>query len=375
MKKTFLSLVASCLFLVSCSNIGEPEKIVQETDESEQETAIIPKYSISDDYYKMIVPFKTSEARGLVTRNLNTRLDIDEFETGLMRMALDTFSTEKYYFQEGQYLDEETVRTWLSRKSDENNNEGLNPSNSSEEQNEENPIYLAHILEHDYLIKKDEKTIELGGISIGLALNSVYYYRSENGQQLEEKISLDVLEEKGKEYAQEIVNRLRDMEGLNKVPIVVSLYVQAPKSSIVPGHFIAKTVVEKESRNIGRWSTVDEEYYFFPSTEGSNKKPDEANRFNALKGDVEEFFPNYTGVIGTGFYQNGELKQMKIEIPMQFYGKAEVIALTQYLTGKVMEYYPEDYITLEVKITSTNGEEALIVKKPGQEEPFVHIYR
>ncbi|MDI5789180.1 CamS family sex pheromone protein [Bacillus licheniformis] len=33
------------------------------------------------------------------------------------------------------------------------------------------------MLEHDYLIRKDKDTIELGGVVIGLALNSVHYYR------------------------------------------------------------------------------------------------------------------------------------------------------------------------------------------------------
>lgn len=391
MKKALFGVMASILLLASCSNIGEPEEIVQESDEAEKETAIIPKYNISDDFYKMLVPFETSEARGLVASNLNTRLDIDEFEIGLMRMALDTFPTDEYFFKEGQYLDGETVRSWLGRKKegadleaelkkDKNfKNEGLNPPKSKEgsvtEQNENSPIYLAHILEHDFLVKKDEKSLELGGLSIGLALNSVHYYTTEQGYPREKEIPKSTLERVGKEYAQEIVNRIRGMEGLSQVPIVVSIYVQAPKSSIVPGHFIAKTVVDKGSNKIGKWTNIDEKYFFFPSSEASEIKPDDANRFNLLKGDIEEFFPNYTGVIGIAFYQNDELHQMKIDIPMQFYGKTEVIAFTQYLAGKVMEYYREDYISLEVNITSTNGEEAVIIKKPGQQEPFVHIYQ
>lgn len=351
-----IGVIASFFILSACSNVGEPEKLVQETEEAEQETAIIPKYNISEDYYKMIVPFKTSESRGLVVSNLNTRYDIHEFETGLMRMAQDTFSTDTHFFQEGQYLDAETVRKWLSRQN--KDPEGLNPPASEEE----SQVYLSHILEHNYLVKKDEKTIELGGVAIGLALEG-------------DSKNVAKVEAKGKEYAQEIVRRIRGMEGLGNVPIVVSLYVQAPKSSIVPGHFIAKAEVNKGSSKIGKWSKVDEEYFFFPSKEGSEAKPDDANKFKALKGDIEEFFPNYTGVIGIGFYQNGELSQMKIHIPMQFYGKTEVIALSQYLTGKVMEYYPEQYVSIEITISSTNGEEALIVKNPGMDEPFVHIYQ
>ncbi|MDR9797537.1 CamS family sex pheromone protein [Aeribacillus pallidus] len=382
--KKLLIIAAACMAVLSaCSqDIGEPEQIVQETEESTEEKAIIPKYRISEDYYKMLVPFKTSEARGLVASNLNTRFDVDEFETGLMRMASDKFPTDKYVFQEGQYLDKKTVQNWLSRKLEGKDleeakrkdksfkNEGLNPPESSEK----SPIYVTHILEHNYLVKKDEKTLELGGVSIGLALNSVYYYRTEDGIQKESKIDKATIEKKGKEIAQVVVKRLRDIEGLEKVPIVVSLYEQAPKSSIVPGHFFARTIVDGGSENIGKWENINEEYYFFPSEEGTKKKPDDANTFKRLKGDIEDFFPNYTGVIGKAFYQDGEMKQMKIEIPVQFYGKTEVIAFTQFLTGKVVEYY-KDYISLEVTINSSRGPEALIVREPGQDKPTVHVFQ
>ncbi|MGR6117640.1 CamS family sex pheromone protein [Aeribacillus composti] len=382
--KKLLIIAAACMAVLSaCSqDIGEPEQIVQETEESTEEKAIIPKYRISEDYYKMLVPFKTSEARGLVASNLNTRFDIDEFETGLMRMASDKFPTDKYVFQEGQYLDKKTVQNWLGRKLEGKDleeakrkdksfkNEGLNPPESSEK----SPIYVTHILEHNYLVKKDEKTLELGGVSIGLALNSVYYYRTEEGIQKEYKIDKATVEKKGKEIAQVVVKRLRKIEGLEKVPIVVSLYEQAPKSSIVPGHFFARTIVDGGSENIGKWENINEEYYFFPSEEGTKKKPDDANTFKRLKGDIEDFFPNYTGIIGKAFYQDGEMKQMKIEIPVQFYGKTEVIAFTQFLTGKVVEYY-KDYISLEVTINSSRGPEALIVREPGQDKPTVHVFQ
>ena len=38
------------------------------------------------------------------------------------------------------------------------------------EGNSNSPIYLAHILEHDYLIKGENDTVKLGGVVIGLAL-------------------------------------------------------------------------------------------------------------------------------------------------------------------------------------------------------------
>ena len=387
-------VLTGLLFLTACApNFGEQEEIVQETEDESKETAIIPKYNISDSYYKMILPFKQGEARGLVSEQLNTRLDIDEFETGLMRVAQETFSTDKYLYQEGQYLTGDVIKSWLKRKitgddlkqaqaeAKEDGEQfvdlGLNPALSGEggleQQNTENPIYLAHMLEHNYLIREGD-TVELGGVVIGLAMNSMHYFNQEDGYARYHNISREEVLEKGYEIAQEVINRVRKTNGLENVPIVIALYEQEEKSSIVPGNFIAKTSVKQGTNSLGKWETINEDYYFFPSTEATNDYRDDAQMFNRFKQDIEEFFPNYTGVIGKAFYKNDELNYLDIEIPMQFYGKAEVVAFTQFVTGKIMEYFP-DYMNVEVNIMSTSGQEALILKEPNQEEPTVHIYK
>lgn len=196
MKKLLLLLTMLTLVLSACAPFGgkEEEEVTQKTDETKEtkETAIIPMYNISDSYYKMVLPFKQGAARGLTAERLNTRLDIDEFETGLMRLATESFNTNDYLFQEGQHLDEDTVLSWLARKKTGSDlkkaekddkdfkNLGLNPalpnSGSTKSKNENSPIYLASMLEHNYLIRKDKNSLQLGGVVIGLALNSVYYY-------------------------------------------------------------------------------------------------------------------------------------------------------------------------------------------------------
>ncbi|UAL52615.1 CamS family sex pheromone protein [Metabacillus dongyingensis] len=396
MKKVMVMLLAGCLFLSACApSFGDQEEIVRESEDKSTEKAIIPKYNISDSYYKMILPFKEGKARGLVAENINTRLDIDEFETGLMRVAQDEFSPDNHLYQEGQYLDEKTVREWLGRKLEGDKlkeaqdkakanketfkNEGLNPIASTEgdfiQQNEKSPIYLAHMLEHNYLVRKSENTVELGGVVIGLALNSVHYYREAVGEpQREYVIDPQKLEAEGKKMAEEVIKRVRSQKGLENVPVVIALYKQAPKSSIVPGSFIASTVVDGGSNQIGKWDSIDEEYVFFPSPQGTEDYREDANLFERFKQDIDEFFPNYTGVIGKAFYKGEEMQELKIDIPMQFYGKSEVIAFTQFVTGKVVDYFP-DYVSVEVNINSTSGQEALIVRKPGQEKPTVHIYQ
>lgn len=376
------------LLLAGCAPSFDDEQEVVQDSKDKEETAIIPKYKISDEYYQTILPFEPSKARGLVVSNLNTRFDIEEFENGLMRLAQTQFDPDDYYFQEGQVLDSSTISSWLNRKYTksqlkeeelkESENVGLNPMDSGKgdikKRSEENPIYLAHILEHDYLTKTKDNKVELNGIVIGLALNSVYYYQKEEyGATYEAKIDSKKLKAEGEKIADEVLKRLRKMDKLKDVPITIALFEQNEKSSVVPGNFISYTNISENSNRIGKWNDLNEKYYLFPSTAAEKKYRDDVNSFTNFKEDVEEYFPNFNGVIGRAFYMDEQLQSLNIDIPIQFYGNSEAIGFTQYVAGLVMERFPS-YIAVQVSITSTNGAEALIVREANQDEPTVHIY-
>ncbi|MFD0826114.1 CamS family sex pheromone protein [Neobacillus sp. M.A.Huq-85] len=381
MKKLLLLVFSFVLLLSGCSlNFQKQDEVVQ-TKEKTKGKAIIPKYNISDKYYRTILPFEPGEARGMIVGNLNTRYDIDEFETGLMRIAQNTFDTDQYYFREGQEIKRDTVRLWLNRKFTKSQlkNQGLKPSeniglNPLDTGKGETPIYLAHILEHDYLTKTDNGTVKLGGITIGLALNSIYYYQTvQYGPTYEKKIDYSKMASEGKQLAAEVLKRIRSMKKLANVPVTIALFEQQSKSSVVPGNFFAYTNVDSGSSSIDSWKKVNEKYFLFPSTDAQDKHRDDLTAFLNFKQDVEEYFPNYNGVIGRAFYVGDQLQELKISIPIQFYGKMEAIGFTQYVTGLVMERFPK-YISVSVSVTSVDGPEALIVKKANDTEPFVHIY-
>ncbi|WP_110113605.1 CamS family sex pheromone protein [Bacillus sp. CGMCC 1.16541] len=389
MKKVLLLSLIVVLVTSACApSFSKEEEVVQQTDKN-AEKAIIPKFSISEEYYRTILPFKPGEARGLVVGNMNNRLDIQEFESGLMRMAQSDFSPDKYLFQEGQYLDATTIRSWLSHKQTDEQfaatkkknakakNEGLNPvvvkAGSLTEQNEKSPKYLGHILEQNYLIKDSDDKVQLGGVMIGLAMNSVHYYNQEQGYPREVAIEQEVLEKEGKEMADEIISRMRQMDELKDVPITVALFKQMPKSSITPGNFFALGKAGKGDSKVGKWEKVDEKYYLFPSQKATADHRDDAMKFNEFKARIEDYFPNFTSVIGKGFYKDGQLQQLSIEIPIQFYGRGEVVGFTQYVTGLMLDHFPP-YIETKVYINSVGGQEAVIVRERDSEKPFVHIY-
>lgn len=73
------------------------------------------------------------------------------------------------------------------------------------EAREKSPIYLAHVLEHNYLKKTDGDKVKLGGVVIGLALNSVYSSRYE-GEEIEVDIPDNVVEAEGKKLLKKSLN-------------------------------------------------------------------------------------------------------------------------------------------------------------------------
>ncbi|MEH6940587.1 CamS family sex pheromone protein [Bacillus sp. JJ722] len=389
MKRILCMGLAFLLLLSGCApKYDSQEQGGQKTKDNETK-AIIPKYKISDEYYQTILPFEPSKARGQVVSNLNTRYDMNEMEMGLMRIAQESFSPDKYFFKEGQYLSSKEVKSWLERKytSDqlkeekmkESENLGLNPIDPGkgdiDKRNEENPLYLAHILEHNYMVRKSDDKVGLGGVVIGLALNSTHYYQKEEfGAVFDTDIPYDEMMAEGKKIAQEVLNRLRKDEDLKNVPITIALYEQQEKNAVVPGNFVAYTEVGQGETKISDWEKVNEKYYLFPSSDAEKDHRDDNKLFLNFKQDIEKYFPNFNGVIGRAYYIDDQLQELKIDIPIQFYGKSEAVGFTQYVAGKVMELFP-DYINVQVSISSVSGQEALIVRNANEKEPFVHIYQ
>ena len=122
----------------------------------------------------------------------------------------------------------------------ESENIGLNPV---QEDGETEPIYLAHLVEHNYLMKTEGDKVRLGGVVIALSLNSVQYETNmSSGARTVKNISNDELKQQGMKMAEEVVKRLRQKDGLKNAPIMIALYKQAPKDERVPGHFFAYSV-------------------------------------------------------------------------------------------------------------------------------------
>ncbi|MDN4074876.1 CamS family sex pheromone protein [Fictibacillus terranigra] len=397
-KRISLILISSLLILSGCmgkDKLQKEEEVVKKKGKTEEKAIITGEINTGEKYYRSIVPFEPGGARGLIKYGVDNRLDINEFELGLMRIAQDNFSTDKYYYQEGQYLSSTTVNNWLKRadeKTAKNNKtdmtqKGLNPALGVKQDapykqvmaaEDKHPKYLSYVLEQNYLVQSGNDKVKLGGVVVGLSFNSTYYYKAMDKAGLiyngSKKLNASDVSREARKMGQQVIHRLRQNQALKNVPITIALYQEAEKESVTPGHFFATASAGAGSSQLGSWDKIDDRYYLFPSKDGTAAKRDDAEKFNNFKSKIQDYFPNYVGVIGKAHYRDGNMNRLDIDIPMQFQGKAEVISFTQYVTSSVMKELPTVPVTINIQ-SAVNKPEALIVRDDANSEPFVHIYR
>lgn len=363
---------------------------------------------LSNEYYRSVILDNRYQMSASASANasLTSAGNIFAFEEGLLRISQDIFPTDQYYMQEGQLIDGDTLTSWISRES-ETNPEGLNPalpvSGTQEETTEESesidpsddpettdesieeivesnqvivdldstPIYLSQIMEKNIMVETDEG-FALGGIVIGLAMNSVYQYTDAEGVVYEQEISLGEMRERGKAYANIIVGRLRNTEQLRSVPIVVGVFQQAPENDNVGGNYVLDGI-SREGNYVTDWTERNEYRVSLPIVSNSEVN-DQYIFFDSFRSDIIGIFPHLNGISGEALYLDNGLASLDIEIVTQFYQLTEITALTQHVTDIAQSRLPEG-IGLEIKIISSAGTEAFIGRQPGESQINAHIFR
>ncbi len=380
----FAGLAVLIALMPACSVFQKntPQKqVVKETSKSQKEQiTVIPQSDSSTKEYQTIRPKSPSDTRGYIQYGVGNRVDIDEIETKLQDLSKGPFDPSHYYFQEGQFLSTSFIDSLLSRQ-DKTHPDGLNPPLGKGKdlgvQATNSPKYLSYILEQDYLNKSDKK---LGGISLAISVNSVYsdnLYNKKNGMTYPVDVTLDPKKSmaEAKKDAVKIVQKVRSTKGLESIPIMVGLYIESQPGSFVPGHYFAKTTVAGKSASIGKWTKVDQEVQLFPSAAAQSKYKSDSDKFSKFSSDVQSYFSNSIGVIGKGFYKNGNLSELTVVINERFYDKTETVSFANYVDMLIKNKFPfSSDIPVQVYINSINQPEAIIVNRPNMDQPFVHIY-
>lgn len=371
MNKKIIGFATTMLILLTgCTNVAQPSKESEKNDLSYAKEVLSTTNQLSNDFYRALITdgrYQVSKTRG-ATLSLNTGFNLRNFETGLVDLSSRVFPTNQYFFREGQIIDSETTTQWIGRKS-EKNPEGLNPEDNGETSpSKRNPLYLAQILEQDYMIQT-ENNYELGGVSIGIAMNSVDYY-VDGDKDAEQEISNDVMLQQAKTIANTILMRLRQNDSLKTVPIVFGIFRQTTEDDIGGGVYVLEAT-SVEGTEITNWTTVHQKVLVLPLI---NENPtEESTAFENFRNEVQNFFPNLSGVTAKVYYQDNIAKKMVVDIMTQFYGETEIIALAQHVTDVGNKYLPKDS-PVEVRISSINGMEAFLLQDMSKGIFTYHIF-
>lgn len=310
-----------------------------------------------------------SPTNGITASNNDNNVDNRSLEVGLLNISHDLFSTDKYVFQEGQVLTPRQVNIWLSRYS-KHNKQGLNYKKSKKY----SPIILNQIFEQDFLVKSGS-SYKLGGISLGLALNSVdYYTKVKDGPEYHVNIKKNQQLAYGKKVAYTLIKRLRKISALKHIPILIGLFQKTGRDSLIGGNYLAYSIVDTNSSKINEWKSVDYSSQVLP-TIGDTKpiNSTDAASFSDFKAAIQGYFPNISGVIAKVHYQNKHLKQMNISITTQFYGYAQIESFSRLTLSVAKKYLPNN-VPIEICIESVNNLQATITKNDADDSYYVHVF-
>lgn len=397
MKRLLLLVITSLMILTACGN-GNDKNSQSNNKQQEQNSnnvkTVATDQEVQGDNYRTILPFKESQARGVLQDNMANSYNGEDFENGLLHLSKSVFPTDNFLYQDGQYLDKNTVNAYLNPKYSKDEidhmsesekeskkateNLGLNPSHDGETKPEKiaesSPAYLSNILEQDFYDTNDTKGKKIKGITIGLAMNSVYYYQKEkDGETYSKSLDNKEIEKQGKAMAQELLTRLRANKDLKNIPIHFAIYAQSSQDAITPGHFIANTIVDDKQTKINKWNKIDEISALLPSTEAEKYDKNLNNNFKQFNDDLQSYFSNFTQAIGKVKFVDKKPNRLVIDLPIDYYGQAETIGITQYVTEQAKKYF-DNIDSYEIRIKDGNNSRALISKTKDDKDPQVHIY-
>jgi len=400
MKRTIILLISTIFLLAACNNnqkdnqSDKDESGSKNSQNTNQVKQIATDKNVQGDNYRTILPFKESQARGLLQDNMANSYNGEDFESGLLTLSKEVFPTNKYLYQDGQYLDKKTINAYLNPKYTKkeidkmsenekkskkaNENLGLNPSHNGETDEEkiakQSPAYLSNILEQDFYGNNDSKAKNIKGMTIGLAMNSVYYYQKEkDGETYSKKLDDKEIEKQGKQMASEMLSRLRENSDLKDIPIHFAIYKQSGQDSITPGEFIAGATADDGKTKINEWDAIKEKSALLPSSTAEDYNETLNNNFKQFNDNLQSYFSNFTQAVGKVKFINKKPKQLTVDLPIDYYGQAETIGITQYVTEQAEKYF-DNIDEYEIRIKDGNTPRALISKSKDDREPQVHIY-
>ncbi len=369
-RQRMLFLVAPLLLLSACNSEMEGS-----TNNEKKYISSIQK----KETYEIQHPTKFNIARGSIIKNMNNALNMNEIERGLMELSIHQFPTEKFYLQEGQYVSDETISQWLSRKT--NDDVGLNPAIEHKTDNvledeKRYPLILSHVLEQNFINKETSK---MEGMSIAISLNEYYDIRVTDDEGLiytgqvkvdQNDDDVDDVKNFGKKVAEKIIKDIRGNVKIPDVPITLTLFQESNINDIIPGIFLAETFIAQGEATITKWAEIDKKFYIFPSEALYSLDQNMYTKLLLFKEDIQEGFKHVNlKIFGKLRYEEGKLTDIQIEVNAPLINEPELIGLLQLISTNLNRILI-DYIPITVRIIDQQQDVGIVLWDPIEKQVF-----
>lgn len=342
MKKILLVLIV----IIAVTGCGKKK-------DDELETTYSVKYN--DDYYEIYMPYKKGVGNNYIINSNVVDFDIETIEKGLIQISSNVFDVDKYYYQEGQYLTQDRLKDLLSNKK-------LNKISIKEiDKHKITPTLIAGIYEKNFL----DKDGNLSGISLGIVLNPYQAYDQNNNYV---KVNQDEVIDFGKDASEELIKYMRYNFKLDKVPILVALYVEASPENNVSGNYLYYGFTNNEHIT---FNYIDQKKYYMNTQNVKKMDVTYYNNFKRFEEVIREH-DNAIYVSGLGHYNGNSLAKLDITITKNYYSYGELLYISQLLSDNVIKYFKDIKVVVEVK--AINEVKSYIVKEEGETSTDIFIY-
>lgn len=138
-------------------------------------------------------------------------------------------------------------------------------------------------------------------------------------------------------------------------------------------NFITQATAEKSQTKLNEWHNINEKSALLPSSTAADYDENLNNNFKQFNDNLQSYFSNFTQAVGKVKFVDKKPQRLVVDLPIDYYGQAETIGITQYVTEQANKYF-DKIDNYEIRIKDGNQPRALISKTKDDKEPQVHIY-
>ncbi|MDI1792194.1 CamS family sex pheromone protein, partial [Staphylococcus aureus] len=134
-----------------------------------------------------------------------------------------------------------------------------------------------------------------------------------------------------------------------------------------------QATAEKSQTKLNEWHNINEKSALLPSSTAADYDENLNNNFKQFNDNLQSYFSNFTQAVGKVKFVDKKPQRLVVDLPIDYYGQAETIGITQYVTEQANKYF-DKIDNYEIRIKDGNQPRALISKTKDDKEPQVHIY-